>query len=158
MIIKFNKFVFGRKKANAFSILELVIVLSISLILLSIGLPSFKQFYQDQELMNSSQAWLNLIRSTRYLAIKTQRPATLHWQNTYSIEQQNQVIHEIHSISSHLQVHFQASFARDDELTFLPNGFTQGQQGHFTLCLTNTQKCRKIVVLSSGIARLEDQR
>lgn len=119
-----------------------------------LGLPNFRTFFQQENVAYSAQAWLNMIRATRYLAIKTRKPATLHWQTQRYIEQQNQLVHEIHSISPEITIEFHASFFRDDTLTFLPNGFTQGQQGHFSLCLRPTEQCQKIVVLSSGVVRL----
>jgi len=118
------------------------------------GLPNFKIFFQQEELNTSTQAWMNAIRTTRYLAIKTQTRASLHWQNDNYIDQENRLKYTIHSIAPEIKIRFRASFARDDELTFLPNGFTEGQQGHFELCLKNTQRCQKIVVLSSGVVRL----
>lgn len=122
-----------------------------------ISLPGFKNFFQEEELARSTSAWINTLRAARYLAIKTQETVTLHWQPQIYIEQKNQAPREISSISPQVNIQFHAGFFRDDKLTFLPDGFSQGQQGHFDLCLRNTQKCRKIVILSSGAVRLDKE-
>lgn len=157
MKIKSRKFKYGLAKTSGFSILELLIVTSLISILLLIGSANFKNFFQEEELARSTTAWMNTIRAARYLAIKTHEAVTLHWQPQIYIEQKNQTPWRISSISSQINIQFHAGFFRDNKLTFLPDGFSQGQQGHFDLCLKSTNACQKIIILSSGVVRLEQR-
>jgi Tfp pilus assembly protein FimT len=49
-----------------------------------------------------------------------------------------------------LTLNFNANFGRNDRIEFLPNGFSHGQNGHFSVCMQS--KCRYLIMHFSGEA------
>jgi prepilin-type N-terminal cleavage/methylation domain-containing protein len=58
------------KREAAFSLTELVVALAIALILAGIGLPSFLRAYHTYQLTNAAQQVADILRLTRYEAIR----------------------------------------------------------------------------------------
>jgi prepilin-type N-terminal cleavage/methylation domain-containing protein len=61
------------KREAAFSLTELVVALAIALILAGIGLPSFLRAYHTYQLTNAAQQVADILRLTRYEAIRLNR-------------------------------------------------------------------------------------
>lgn len=134
---KLKKFIFGQNKRNGFSLIEVLATISIILILSLLVLPNLKSFIQQQRLNHLSRVWLTRIRLTRFRALKTKKPQTLAWKETEGVT-----------------LNFKSSFGRNKQLVFLPNGFTQGQQGSLYICLKNNpEDCRRLIILASGVVR-----
>jgi prepilin-type N-terminal cleavage/methylation domain-containing protein len=62
------------KREAAFSLTELVVALAIALILAGIGLPSFLRAYHTYQLTNAAQQVADILRLTRYEAIRLNKP------------------------------------------------------------------------------------
>lgn len=65
----------SRKRHEAgFSLIELVLALAVAVILLAIGLPAFLRAYRIYELNNAARQVADILRLTRYEAIRLNKP------------------------------------------------------------------------------------
>ena len=67
-----------------FSLTELVVTLAVALILMAIGLPSFLRAYHSYLLTNSASQMADILRLTRYDAIRLNRQVNCQVQQTYN--------------------------------------------------------------------------
>ena len=58
------------KRAVGFSLLELVVAIAIALVLIGIGMPSFLRAYHSYQLTNAASQMADILRLTRYEAIR----------------------------------------------------------------------------------------
>jgi prepilin-type N-terminal cleavage/methylation domain-containing protein len=58
------------KRAAGFSLLELVVAMAVALLLIGIGMPSFLRAYHAYQLTNSASQLADILRLTRYEAIR----------------------------------------------------------------------------------------
>ena len=66
-----------------FSLTELVVTLAVALILMAIGLPSFLRAYHSYQLSNSASQMADILRLSRYEAIRLNRQVNCQIQQTY---------------------------------------------------------------------------
>jgi prepilin-type N-terminal cleavage/methylation domain-containing protein len=66
-----------------FSLTELVVTLAVALILMAIGLPSFLRAYHSYLLTNSASQMADILRLTRYDAIRLNKQVNCQVQQTY---------------------------------------------------------------------------
>lgn len=67
-----------------FSLTELVVALAVALILMAIGLPSFLRAYHSYLLTNSASQMADILRLSRYEAIRLNRHVDCKIQQTYA--------------------------------------------------------------------------
>ncbi len=67
-----------------FSLTELVVTLAVALILMAIGLPSFLRAYHTYLLTNSASQMADILRLTRYEAIRLNKQVNCQIQQTYA--------------------------------------------------------------------------
>ena len=67
-----------------FSLTELVVALAVALILMAIGLPSFLRAYHSYLLTNSASQMADILRLSRYEAIRLNKQVNCQAQQTYA--------------------------------------------------------------------------
>ena len=67
-----------------FSLTELVVALAVALILMAIGLPSFLRAYHSYLLTNSASQMADILRLSRYEAIRLNKQVNCQIQQTYA--------------------------------------------------------------------------
>jgi len=67
-----------------FSLTELVVALAVALILMAIGLPSFLRAYHSYQLSNSASQMADILRLTRYDAIRLNKQVNCWLQTPYN--------------------------------------------------------------------------
>jgi prepilin-type N-terminal cleavage/methylation domain-containing protein len=67
-----------------FSLTELVVTLAVALILMAIGLPSFLRAYHSYLLTNSASQMADILRLSRYEAIRLNKQVNCQIQQTYA--------------------------------------------------------------------------
>jgi type IV fimbrial biogenesis protein FimT len=67
-----------------FSLTELVVTLAVALILMAIGLPAFLRAYNSYQLSNSASQMADILRLTRYDAIRLNTQVNCQVQQTYN--------------------------------------------------------------------------
>ncbi|HUL33712.1 MAG TPA: prepilin-type N-terminal cleavage/methylation domain-containing protein [Candidatus Eisenbacteria bacterium] len=70
----------GEKRASGFSLTELVVALAVGLILMGIAMPSFLHAYRSYQLSNAATEVADIIRLTRYEAIRLNKPVNCVFQ------------------------------------------------------------------------------
>lgn len=65
------------KKADGFTLIELMITLAIAAILLTVGIPSFRDFIMNNRLTTQANEFVASIQTARSLAIRYQRPTRI---------------------------------------------------------------------------------
>ncbi len=67
-----------------FSLTELLVTLGVALILMAIGLPAFLRAYHSYQLTNAASQMADILRLSRYEAIRLNRPGNCQIQQTYN--------------------------------------------------------------------------
>lgn len=62
-----------KKRAKGFSLTELVVALVVAMVLMAIGMPYFLRAYHSYQLTNAAQQLTEILRLTRYAAIRLNR-------------------------------------------------------------------------------------
>ncbi|MGB8494950.1 MAG: GspH/FimT family pseudopilin [Candidatus Acidiferrum sp.] len=71
------------RREYGFSLTELVVALAVALILMAIGLPSFLRAYHSYLLTNSASQMADILRLSRYEAIRLNKQVNCQIQQTY---------------------------------------------------------------------------
>lgn len=71
-------------REHGFSLTELVVTLAVALILMAIGLPAFLRAYHTYLLTNSASQMADILRLTRYEAIRLNKQVNCQIQQTYA--------------------------------------------------------------------------
>jgi Tfp pilus assembly protein FimT len=76
--MKSRKKVFLRegKKARGFSLTELVVTMAVAMVLMGIGMPYFLRAYHAYRLTNAAEQLSDILRLTRYSAIRLNKPVS----------------------------------------------------------------------------------
>jgi Tfp pilus assembly protein FimT len=64
----------SRNRYPGFSLTELVVTLAVAMILMAVGLPAFLRFYHSYQLTNAAYEAAQILRLTRYEAIRLDKP------------------------------------------------------------------------------------
>jgi prepilin-type N-terminal cleavage/methylation domain-containing protein len=67
-----------------FSLTELLVTLGVALILMAIGLPAFLRAYHSYQLTNAASQMADILRLSRYEAIRLNRPGNCQIQQAYT--------------------------------------------------------------------------
>ena len=149
------------RKVSAFSLIELLITLSIIIILLAITLPSEKLFFNNTVDQLAAYQLLRAIQLARQEAMVRGSKVTLcqsqdarncggDWRDGYIIQANQKTLF---SFKSKAFIHWRAFPKTRTDLQFLPNGMTYAENGTFWYC--DQDKVRWAIVISqSGRARM----
>ncbi|HSH29206.1 MAG TPA: GspH/FimT family pseudopilin [Thiohalobacter sp.] len=66
-----------KKKTQGFTLIELLVTLAIMAILLTVGVPSFRDFIMNNRITTQANEFVASIQTARSLAIRHQRPAQI---------------------------------------------------------------------------------
>ena len=72
------------RREYGFSLTELVVTLAVALILMAIGLPAFLRAYHSYQLTNSASQMADILRLSRYEAIRLNKQVNCQIQQTYA--------------------------------------------------------------------------
>ena len=68
---------FGKSRVGGFTLIELIVTLSVAAIVLSVGVPSFRGVIMDNRLVSQSNQFVTSVKMARSAAVRYQRPATV---------------------------------------------------------------------------------
>jgi type IV fimbrial biogenesis protein FimT len=142
------------KRTRGFSLLEIVFVLTLSTLLLCLGLPSFKHFFEqtgDKALLETLIQALQLARREALLARVTVTVCQSNNQNTCSGQWQEgfivwrdleltgvpdnlQIVQAFHLPKTRGRLQWRAFPWQRSYLQFLPSGATKQENGSFWYC------------------------
>ncbi len=71
-------------RQTGFSLTELVVTLAVALILMAIGLPAFLRAYHSYELTNAASQMADILRLSRYEAIRLNKQVNCQIQQTFN--------------------------------------------------------------------------
>jgi len=153
---------------NGFSLLEIVVVLTIVFIILVFAIPSERIFLTNAKvdaLRLQLQRAIDLTRSEAIMRGETvtlcgssnKNTCTGSWDTGYIIVANAKPIYIFYDIPNQGQLHWRAFPSHQPELQYLPSGMSKTENGTFWYCLPTEKKPRWAIVISqSGRARLVD--
>ncbi len=155
--------------ADGFSLLEILVVLTIMFIVLAIAIPSERIFLTNAKVDVMRLQLQRAIQLARIEAITRGEIITLcgsldkntcsnHWEEGYIILANAKIIDIFYSIANQGQLHWRAfSSHQSQQLQYLPSGLSNSENGTFWYCLPKEKKPRWAIIISqSGRARQVD--
>lgn len=145
-----------------FSLLELVIVLTLSVFLLLSIIISYRQWIIHQQLNATVNQLSDTLEFARDCAIALQttivfEPKNANWdQGQLIVVKNNQrELRELPAINKNFQLSWRSTLGESKNLQFRRNGFTRGQQGSFLLQLiSNPTVSAQLIILRTGRIRV----
>ncbi len=147
-------------RQNGFTLVETLLVLSLFLFLITTAAVSYAHWIKKYRLTIAVNTVVDALAFARHSAI------ILHADIVFSPlgsswESGQQIVDSVHSrvlrvlpkLPDSLRMRWRGSFGNDESLRYRPDGFTDGQQGNFEICLSQTV-CAHIIVIESGRVRV----
>lgn len=153
---------------NGFSLLEILVVLTIVFMILAFAIPSERIFLTNAKvdaLRLQLQRAIDLTRSEAIMRNETvtlcgssnKNTCTGSWDAGYIILANTKPIYIFYATPNQGQLHWRAFPSNQPELQYLPSGMSKTENGTFWYCLPTEKTPRwAIVVSQSGRARLVD--
>ena len=163
-------------KQQAFTLLELLIVMAIASILLSVGVPSFRGVIMDNRLSDQSNAFVSSINAARSSAVRYQRNATMcpiadyeaavptcaagtDWSNGWVVwvdRNRDSLTTANEIVSVHEPMHDTLSFQSDvaSEFTYDARGFSVNGGNELVLCDSRTGEEGRLIRVN-GVGRTD---
>ncbi len=150
---------------NGFSLLELLVTISIMLMLVSLIIPSQKLVLVESKIDVMRMQLVRAINLTQIEAITRKEAVTLcpsldqitcsgHWKDGYIILANKKVIYSFMNPVNQGQLYWRAFPSHQSQLDYLPSGMLRAENGTFWYCLAAEKNPRWVIVLSqSGRAR-----
>lgn len=153
---------------KGYSLFELIITFTLFIILSLIAIPTWQHFFLKNESQLLIQRLIKAIRLTQQIAIQYGHRASFcgsrdhkicdgKWDKGQIVTMfpMKQVIYVFPKIATGFHLIWQSSFSKNDALSFRPDGFTRGQQGHFSISQRDQKTSKiKLVVLHTGRVRI----
>ena len=152
---------------SGFTLIELMVTLSVAIIILSVGVPNYRGFVQDSLLIAQSNSFHSAIALTKSEAIKRSSRVTLcpssngtsctggtAWSNGWIVftnPNGNNVVDagdEILQVGAALSGGSTLSGGKT-RITFTSNGFSMGSNDTFSLCDSRGATYSKVLVLNN---------
>jgi len=158
-----------RHRYVGFTLIELLVVLSILFILLYISLPSWQSWIANnrmtvitQQLMSAAQfarlAAISRGEATEFCGSRDLQMCDGHWDGGQIVKVVgvDTILQVRQPLPDGYHVVWKSNFGQNKHLRFNSEGYTLGQQGHFTVCPPQglNQHAEKLVVLLTGRIRL----
>ncbi len=147
--------------SRAFTLIELLLVISLIAILSMISLPGITHLWQKSRANSLSAQLFNAIDLARSEAIVRQEPVFLlpvadHWQNGFILKTTTQIIRTFSAVTWEGQLYWRSFPLNQQALEFLPDGLLNMQNGTFWFCLPKMPESVWLVVVNkSGRARMD---
>lgn len=148
------------RRSNGYTLVELLLTLSIVAILLSMAIPGMKYGYDDLRLYILAHQLVHELMLARSEAIKKQQNIRYIWDSKTGWEgsrfiqdEQGVSLHSFEKLSSNYHLSLRNSLGINNSVTFTPLGFTREQRSSFYL--SNGSKIIRIVINVSGHVRVE---
>lgn len=159
------------KKVNGFTLLECLIALTLFAIMSSLLFWSWHDLLKKNSLIAITERIVNAIQFARHMAIVSGQQVSFcgsadqshcdgNWDQGQIVQMQltQQLIRVFPKIPAGFHLDWKSSFSLNKQLSFNANGFTAGQQGHFTVFSTkNSKPLMRIVILGTGRIRIASQ-
>lgn len=156
---------------QAFTLVELLIAISIAFFLLFINIPCFHYFFIRNRSTIQVNAIVTALQFARSSAIKSRMRIKFckssdhkvcggSWSNgQLVINSHNKVLRVLPSLCFGDQLIWQSNLGKNDFLEFLPLGTTNGQHGAFYYCPHEGKKYAKAIIVNQmGHMRVSDKR
>ncbi len=163
---------YHRIRLEAFTLFELLIVMSIGLILLLAGVPAYQHLLARSRTANTVNHIIAAIHAARNEAIAQNQIVAFcgsqdgmhcdgQWQagQMMILDQTQQILRVYAGIPAGDRLWWQSSLGYNNVLKLAPTGFTEGQRGSFYYCprYNSAQYGAKIIVADSGRVRVETE-
>ena len=133
-------------KIRAFTMIELLIVLTVTLLLFCSIVPSLNNLIAENRAQSRIEELFAILQYARMEAMRRDEVITFcksldqkscggDWRNgQIVIDANGNKLRSFAAVASHDSFTWQSSLGHNDALSFLPSGFTAGQQGSFCYC------------------------
>ncbi len=155
------------KSHKGFSLLELIATLGCFLVLVLVSMATWRHYAAKLKQDMVVYQMKNGLRYARHEAIAYQAPMVYcgssdlhhcdgHWHHAEIVKdsQSGAVLRSYVLDTDSLLIDFHGNFGRSAFIEFTPQGMTNGQQGHFTICLPASvlmrNACQQLKVGFSG--------
>ena len=155
------------RKCVGFSLVEVLVVLSIASVFVVLALPSLSDFLSQSSAQVQREKMLRAIQLARSDAIALHDRVTLcastdnkscsgDWRDGYIETTDNRVLHVFQNLTSqHHELHWRSFPLNRPSLVFLSSGFPDSENGTFWYCVSSTlNPSWAIAVNQSGRARV----
>lgn len=156
----------SQNDSRGLSLFELLITLSLFLILCGLAFPHWHRWLVSNRVISAESQLARAIQYARHLAIDRALSVTLcsgvdpercdgRWSDGYTIRLSSQVVRRLGALPPGYRLVWRSSLSENEVLTFTPDGFTDGQQGTFSICPPEPEadEARGLVILRSGRLR-----
>lgn len=156
------------QSCKGYSLIEALLVLTITMIIAILAISSWRgwrEHNQQQLVVDQLLAEIQLARTeavhrgtmVSLCPLGDDFHCGLDWSKGLLVvdERDQRGIHHIKALPDGISLDWVSSFSRNDRLTFLSSGMTNGQRGHFLLSDASGRAIFKLVVVDSGRVRVE---
>jgi type IV fimbrial biogenesis protein FimT len=151
---------------KGFNLIELLITIFLISIFLTIAVPNFQHLVIENRVDTHVQQLVAAIQFARTEAIKRGENVIFcksnnsltcggQWNNGQIVLVNQVVIRVFPTLPKGDDLKLFGSFGKNEQLEFLPQGFTNGQQGSIYYCPTEKEYGMRIVIEQTGRIRLE---
>ena len=168
-------------KRNGFTLIDVILTLSIISILISIALPSFSAYVKQAQVKTASNSLLEAINLTRTQAIMTNKRATIRKQNEWSegweifIDTDNDGVRDVNEKLIQMQEKFNGikiitNRPITNNVSYIGTGESRSasgtsgggfQAGTFTICPTAKGKGVQLILARGGrirVAKIDEEK
>jgi len=147
------------KQESGFSLIEILIVISLISIITTITITSQKYLFQSSTTKTAAAQLLHAIQIARNQAIIKNKPVILcktgEWQNGYIIKMQSKKLYIFSNSIPDGIIHWRAFPSHREDLEFLPTGYSRIENGTFWLCFKSKKSPAWAIMLNqAGRARM----
>lgn len=155
------------KKHTGFTLIELVVTLAVAAILVTIGIPSFRDFIMNNRLVSQANEFAGAVYLARSAAIKQQRNAYItsnsgtNWANGWTVWVDNdsdnvQAAGEVLRVTQAFTGNTTFTSGGKTQFRYSPSGLVDGA-GTLTLCDNRTaERGRRVDVSTAGRSNVQN--
>jgi len=144
---------------NGFTLIELLIVIAITAILLALSMPAFDSFFQKTAADVSRLQLLRALHFARHEALsrsvnisicqsKDRKTCSGEWQQGYIVFDKQKILQIFPPQKGF--IHWRAFRQQQAVLQFLPNGFSNAENGTFWYCTEKSDKPIWAIVMNKA--------
>ncbi len=154
----------SQSNQTGFTLIELLVSLTVLVVLISLSMPSMQHLWAENRVdaaVNNLMSGLYYARSeaiTRdenivFCKSTDQKTCGGYWREGQIVrDQQGNILRVFSELPKTDALYWNSSGGKDEEITWSPTGYTNGQRGSFYYCVKNAgaQSSRTIVLLDTG--------
>ncbi len=143
----------GDNKLKGFTFIEILIAIFLISIVTALSFPAWHHLIHKNKVEITAQDLLQFLKTSRQYALEKDHSVLINIKDSSHqiiAQSQDQIIAELIIDENNIKLSWASNFGKNDHLVFMPNGMTNGQQGHFTISSTSSSHKTELVVQMSG--------